>query len=123
MDYAKEEDLIGKTIISIDGMVKDSEEIIFTTKCGKKYKMYHHQDCCEYVYLEDVNGNVENLLNSEILRADVKTECEDDEYGSITYTFYTFATIKGYVDLRWNGSSNGYYSESVDFELIGDDNE
>ena len=122
---SKVSDLVGKTIVDIKGMIQDSEEIIFTLNDGVKYKMYHEQDCCECVYLEEINGDIENILNSEILRFDEKIEDNPEADESQTYTFYTIATINGYVDLRWNGESNGYYSESVDFELLekGDDNE
>lgn len=112
---------IGKTFIKIEGMVAESEEIIFTLSDGSSYRMFHYQDCCESVYLESVVGDVQDLLNTPILDATESTnkvEPVDLELESQTWTFYKFRTIKGYVDLRWLGQSNGYYSESVEIELI-----
>ncbi len=107
--------LKGKTLES----VKDQgDELVFKTTDGEVYRMYHEQDCCENVRLEDVVGDLQDLVGSEILVAEeVKGEgpADFEAYESYTWTFYKFATRKGYVDLRWLGESNGYYSESVSF--------
>lgn len=112
-------DLIGKTIINID---KAEDEITFETSAGVKYKMYHYQDCCEKVSIDDVVGDLNDLIGSPILKAEETSNSDNPKSGdhdeSHTWTFYHLATIKGYVTIRWYGSSNGYYSESVSFEKI-----
>jgi hypothetical protein len=123
-------ELIGKTLTKID---KGDESIIFYCDNGDKYKMFHWQDCCETVSIEDVNGDLDDLIGIPILLAeevsnyeptseeDIKKTKEDSEWGSCTWTFYKLATIKGYVDIRWYGVSNGYYSEEVSFVKADED--
>ena len=114
--------LEGKTLKDIKA--KRNEEIIFTVDDGTKYKMFHDQCCCEHVYIEDICGDIKNLIGSPIVMAEEvsnydmgKLDKWDDSY---TWTFYKFATVKGYVTIRWYGTSNGWYSEKVDFiELEG----
>jgi hypothetical protein len=45
-------------------------------------------------------------------------EGEDTGDESYTWTFYRFRTLKGSVSVRWYGSSNGYYSESVSVDVV-----
>lgn len=106
--------LIGKTVT---GISTDDDEVIFRFD-GGYLKLYHRQDCCEHVYLEDVCGDLEDLIGSPILMAEESITNGDYKYGSYTATFYKFATLKGYVTLLWRGESNGYYSESVDIQYV-----
>ncbi len=120
-DYQKEfKDLKGLTILKIEGG-KDQEFIDFYTK-DFMIHMHHSQDCCESVYIEDIVGDLNDLLNIEIVEAYENYEAgESQEYGdSSTWTFYRISTIKGTVTIRWFGSSNGYYSEtaSTDWNIL-----
>lgn len=111
-------ELLGKTLIEIDVSRGDGDDIItFFCSDGDKFTMYHQQDCCECVDIKDIVGDVEDLINSPILRAEERTEINEyGDYESSTATFYELATIKGSVTISWLGTSNGYYSESVDFK-------
>jgi hypothetical protein len=106
-------ELVGKVIVDISQVYND--ELTFKTSDGKTYRMFHDQDCCETVYIEDIVGNLADLLNSPVLMAEEVSEDDENASEVGTWTFYKFATIKGYVTIRWYGSSNGYYSTSVDF--------
>lgn len=109
-------ELVNNIIIDID---KSAEEIVFTLNNGIKYRMYHEQDCCESVCVDDIVGDLSDLMFTPILSAYESSNNESDEdYESTTWTFYNLATIKGYVTITWRGDSNGYYSESVDIEKI-----
>lgn len=109
----KIKELLGKTLKSATGKVGD-DEIIFETTNGEKYKLYHLQDCCESVRVEDICGEMSDLVGSPITQAEENSSKENPN--SFTWTFYRLATAKGQVVIRWLGSSNGYYSESVEFE-------
>jgi len=114
------EQLLGKVLESVS--VVGYEKIIFKTTDGETFSMHHEQDCCEDVSIDDIEGDIESLVGNPILVAEEveSNESRDpsQEFDSFTWTFYKLATIKGHVDIRWFGSSNGYYSESVDFVRV-----
>lgn len=116
----KFEDLQGKVCKSVTQI--GDEAIQFTMQDGSVYQLYHSQDCCESVTIEDVTGDLSDLAETEILLAEEAVSNDPPEgkvnIDSDTWTFYKLRTIKGSVDIRWHGVSNGYYSESVDFGLV-----
>ena len=109
----------GKIITNISGLKLESDGVTFHFE-EEEFYMSHEQDCCESVYVEDINGDT-NLAGAtfyEIIdakRCDREALTENEE--SHIWTFYTIKTSKGYLDIRWYGASNGYYSEQVDFSI------
>jgi len=119
------EDLKGKVLENIEQ--RGDDELLFTTDNGEVYKLYHVQDCCEYVGIEDICGDLDDLIGEPLLVAEEVVNDQDvnpegvptKEYqDSFTWTFYKLDTRKGGVTIRWYGESNGYYSESVDFDRV-----
>lgn len=121
-DYRNEDlpSLIGKTMRSVTQ--RGRECIDFESDAGERWQMRYEPDCCASCEIEDVVGDLSDLIGAPILMAEASTNSddprrEDDDWGpiSFTWTFYRFATIKGYVTVRWYGTSNGYYSEVASF--------
>ena len=116
-------ELVGQTIVKVE--IIHQREMVFTLENTERARLYHDQACCEDVLIEDISGNLDDLVGSPILMAEEATSNENPpgvpvtvtEYQeSFTWTFYKMATIKGYVTIRWYGQSNGYYSECVAFD-------
>ena len=110
-------ELKNKTFTSIVNY--QDEELRFSGE--EFFKLYHEQDCCESVWLDDICGDLSDLEGVPLLQAEYVTHDRDDtdlndrdHDESVLWTFYKFATVKGSVTVRWVGTSNGYYSESVD---------
>ena len=118
----KIEDMVGKVFTSVRN---EGSELVFQN-ATESFVFFHQQDCCENVSIEDVCGDLEDLVGEPLLLAEevsgeTPVDFNEREYESVTWTFYKFATRKGYVDVRWLGESNGYYSEGVSLgrESIG----
>lgn len=110
------QELIGKVLVDV---IEDETTVDFTFSDGSEYSMYNEEEGtgngCK-ITLEDVCGEWSDLYGEPLTITEEVINNSSSGVG--TWTFYHFTTIKGYVDLRWFGESNGYYSESVSFRKI-----
>ena len=108
------DDLVGKVIKG--WAYSDMYFQILTDDCV--YIFYHEYSCCESVWLTQVDGINDKIIGSRIVIAEVVTDEKDTENGHITWTFYKIGTNKGMIDFRFQGESDGGYSETVDLVKI-----
>lgn len=126
MDNAHLNQMVGKTIFRVTGLVVGSDEVVFEFTDGSRIRFFHFQDCCESVLLEELDMSCElsDLPGEVILFAyeqdssGYKNHPDSILYGgeSETWTFYRIGTANCIIVMRWLGTSNGYYSEAVNTE-------
>lgn len=108
--------MVGRSLYKIETNEQDQITFYFT---DENYVLMHHvQDCCEQVYIESIVGDLNDLVGEPLTLVGKSSENMEKVEDSGTWTFYKFATRKGYVDIRWVGESNGYYSETADISIF-----
>lgn len=107
------ENLIGKKFDRVYQSEYDGNDAIYFENDKETFVLGHTQNCCEGVYIDDIVGDLNDLIGNELNIAECVYEYGDEDYGTYTWSFIKFATIKGYVDIKFHGSSNGYYSEEA----------
>lgn len=115
MKYVEFETLVGQVITKVSD---NSDSITFETESGKTYRMFHDQDCCESVGVEDIDGDLQDLVGQEVLVAETRTKDDEEDDERAMWTFYTIRTVKTSLTIRWYGSSNGYYAVDVEFAEV-----
>lgn len=103
-------ELLGKTLVKIDKAESDFG-LTFTTNENKEYHLYGNDlqcyGCDVSVVIEDIEGDLDDLLNSPLLQAE-ESIVEDDSW-------YKLATKNGYVTIRFHGEDGWEYGTHVDF--------
>lgn len=69
MSYSEFNELNGRTILFVEGLKPESEEVTFYCADGSKWRMWHSQDCCESVSLNDIVGDPEDLIGAMVMDA------------------------------------------------------
>ena len=101
--------LVGKTITDIMWLSKGYAIATLGLSDGSFLRMYDPEIGSKEVYIEDVCGNIQDLIGSPIVRA--------EEYSNEQWTFYIIGTAKGTVTIRWVGPESDYYGERVSLWL------
>lgn len=117
-------ELIGKTFYEIK---KRGDNISFTDMEGTVYKFNSYHSGFSETFLEDIEGELSDLANSKIIIAEMvkKTENYNSDlkraspyYDYSQWVFYKFATLKGYVTIKWRCEASANYSSEVIIEKI-----
>ena len=107
-------ELKGKTFTQV---YKTDDCVVFENET-ERYELYHDQDCSEDVRIEDICGDLINLEDTEITFVEEISNEGNTNWGTCTWTFYKLGSVKGWVDIRFYGESNGYYSERVNLHKV-----
>lgn len=109
-------ELIGKTVTGLR-VNEDQSILTFDHPDGSSTSYETNADCCSETWFADITG-VSVLLGSQVTEAEyLALPVIDDGRNRQEYDkFYgvKLKTTKGFVDIVYRNSSNGYYGGSID---------
>lgn len=109
--------LLGFTLSAVE-YNQDLPYIAFVRTDGVKVKMYHKQECCEHVWIEEIHGDLQALIGYPLTTAEVFTRDGHKRYGNDQmFTFYRIGNERHLATIRWCGESH-YYSIGVTVEVV-----
>lgn len=104
----------------IKATYRDGDELYFLTDYNDLYVMMHAQECCETVWINSIDGDLESLEGEVVIVSEEACQHESENPEVNTWTFYRLRTNLSTVVIRWAGTSNGYYSEKVGLYMLVD---
>lgn len=110
--------LLGFTLSAVEHN-DDDEVITFTRTDGVQVKMYHEQECCEHVWIEEIHGDLQALIGHPLTTAEVYTRDggESEDGDDRMFTFYRIGNERHLTTIRWCGESH-HYSIGVTVEVV-----
>lgn len=115
-DHFRLDELVGKTLVNA---VADHDSVRFLADDGVEYVFCCGDEDEATVTVDDICGNISDLVGSPILKAEVSTrDGRSDKCWSGTWSFYAFSTANGAVDIRWFGTSGDGCYETVDHTKV-----
>lgn len=99
--------------LRIDRVLVDGS-IYFVTDKGT-FRLWHEQECCEIVTLDDIVGDPQDLKGATVILAEEAQSTESNDGTRLLWTFYRLVTNQGDVTIRWCGDMNTHYSVEVSF--------
>lgn len=116
-------ELIGKIVSQL--WINDEESVLLFMHPDGGWTAYETEgDCCSETWFADING-VSVLIGATVVSAvdvemdnvdDGRTRQEEDEFYGVKLT-----TDKGFVDIVYRNSSNGYYGGNIKLSKGGQD--
>lgn len=103
-------DLVGKTVTGLSLSFGESLLVVTHNEGSSVYETWG--DCCSETWIADIVG-VSNLIGQKVLKAE-DVDMPDVEDGRSRQEYDLFfgiklTTTRGYVDIVYRNSSNGYY--------------